>query len=165
MDTFVTSRLSDVLTILIVLSFVAFLFWLGHRAYRAHMEARMRRAEGFNRLLDKFGSAKEFTDFLQTEQGKRFVEDPLPAPRGSTHRIIRFVQTGIVLIGLGIAFFFNAYRLRDATEIRYTSQASDCAFWGTFSVAVGLALLLTAVVSYILAQRWHLMNGNGGRSH
>jgi hypothetical protein len=122
---------------------------------------RMKRAEAFNGLLERFGSAKEFTDFLQTDEGKKFLRDPMPAPKSMVTKIIRFVQAGIIVFGIGVTCLLNGYRLRDATDLHYAYQAKDSVFWGILGVTVGISLIVTALVSYIMARKWNLMNGNG----
>lgn len=165
MDANALGQITDITVLFAVFVFAGFLFWLGYRWYKVIIQARMQRAESFNRLLERFGSAKEFTDFLQTEQGRKFVADPMPAPRSSSHRILRLIQVGIVLVAMSGGFFLNAYRLRDATDMHYISQASDCQFWGLFALTVGFGLLITSAVTYFLAKHWHLMNGNGQSQH
>ncbi len=137
------------------------LIWLIYRVYKSRAQMRLARAEAYNRLLEKFSSAKEFSDFLQTEQGRQFIEDPVPAPKSGLTRILRLAQAGIIVVAIGIAFFLNAYRLRDATDLHYSTQAMDCGYWGIVCVTVGLGLLATAAFSYAVAKRWHLYNGNG----
>jgi hypothetical protein len=161
MDPYTVSQLSDVLLTALALAFAAFLLWLGSRSYKASAQMRLQRAEAFNRLLERFSSAKEFTEFLQTEEGKQFLRDPLPSSRASSNRTLRFVQYGIVLFALGVGCLLNAYRLRDATDLHYASQAQDCQFWGIFGVTIGVALFVTAMVSSAMARKWHLLNGEG----
>jgi hypothetical protein len=161
MDIYTVNQLSVVLLTALVLAFAAFLLWLGSRSYKASTQLRMQRAESFNRLLERFSSAKEFTDFLQTEEGKKFLGDPLPASRTSSNRILRLIQYGIVIFALGVGCLINAYRLRDFTDLHYASQAQDCQFWGIFGVIIGVALVATAMVSSSMARKWHLLNGNG----
>lgn len=165
MENVPVAQLMDALLIAIILTFTGFLLWLGHKSYKASLQVRMQRAQSFNALLERFSSAKEFTDFLQTEEGKRFITDPLPAARGYVVKVLRFVQYGVVFVAIGVGLLFNAYRLRDATDLHYASQAKDCQFWGTLGVAVGISLVVIALVSYFIAKKWHLLNGNGNGKH
>jgi hypothetical protein len=58
------------------------------------------------KLLDRIGSAREFGEFLNTEGGGRFLDVISTENGGSAHnRILRAVQTGIVLTVLGAALF------------------------------------------------------------
>jgi hypothetical protein len=156
--------LDGIITIVVGLGAITLgvgIIWLIFRVHKSRTQLRLARAEAYSRLLEKFSSTKEFSDFLQTEQGRQFVEDPLPAPKSGLTRILRLVQTGVIIFAIGIAFFLNAYRLRDVPDPNYYHQAMDSRFWGIFGVTIGVGLLVTAALSYVIAKRWHLYNGNG----
>ncbi len=151
-----------VVKVALVFAFLGFLFWLLYRGIRLRIQPRLQKAEVLNRLLDKFGSAREFTEFLQTEEGRRFLDDPLPPLHSPSHRILRLVQTGIVILTVGVGCFLNAYRLSNANPPINSLFTPDYQFWGIFGVTIGLGLLLAALVTYLMASRWHLFGGNGG---
>jgi len=58
--------------------------------------------------LGKFGSAQEFTQFLQTENGKRFIEDTLPKPPNLLGKVLRFLQAGVLFVMIGFGYRINA---------------------------------------------------------
>ncbi|HVP37320.1 MAG TPA: hypothetical protein VMT04_10020 [Terriglobales bacterium] len=142
----------------IALLFIIWIIWSLFRSYKSSVQAKLHRAEIVNRMLEKFGSAKEFTDFLETREGRKFMEDPLPSTATSISRIYRFIQAGIIVMLAGVALFLNAYRLRGETEIHFVNQVRDAQYWGTLSIAIGVGLLLAAVISYFFAKRWNLLN-------
>src|SRR5688500_1027901 len=56
------------------------------------------------RIIDRMGSIKDFNDFLQTRGGREFM-NALTADKGPTgprERILRAVQTGIVLASVAV---------------------------------------------------------------
>ena len=144
--------------IIILLAGIVLLVLLQRRNTSA--KARLSRAEAINRLIDKFATAKEVTEFLETEQGKKFLEDPVPPAENPRNRILRFLQFGVVFVFVGIAFFMNAYRLGFETDVNFLREAMEQRFWGTFCVAIGLGLLVVALLTSTLIKRWSLGNSN-----
>lgn len=59
------------------------------------------RADVQMKLIDRFGSASEFIQFVQSEEGRRFLGD---APRVARASYIGGIRTGIILGCLGLAF-------------------------------------------------------------
>jgi len=146
--------IEEVVMMVTVPALAGWVLWLVFRRYQLHVQARMQRTETFNRLIDKFGTAKEFVEFLQTDAGRKLLEDPI-APRVSPMSSVRrFVQSGIILLGLGGALLLNALRLRGETDINYVHEAMGMNYWGTIFLGGGVALMIVAVVSYFLAKRW-----------
>ncbi len=136
--------------------------WYVLQRQNALMKARLQRAETVNRLIEKFSTAREVTEFLDSEHGRKLLEDPFPSRGNPRNRVLRFVRFGVVFLFLGPAFLLDAYWLRDSTEIRYIYQAKDLQFWGAFSLALGVGLLATAFLTNVLIKRWGL---NGGKSN
>ena len=137
-------------------------FWYLLQRKNMLAKARLERIEAVNRLVEKFGTAKEVTEFLKTEGGRRLLEDPVPPAELSRLRVIRLVQVGVVILCVGIAFILNAYSLRDESYITFISQAKDRQFYGMVSIALGGGLLLVALVTNVLVKKWGL-NGSRGK--
>lgn len=111
-------------------------------------------AEFHNKLLDKMGSAHEFAQFLGSEGGLRFL-DSLSIERGSPHRrVLNAVQTGIVSLALGLAFFMLASGRRDEEEFMVLA---------TVATSLGVGLLLAAVVSFLLSKYMGLFDADARR--
>ncbi len=64
--------------IIIIVLLAGIVLWYLLQRKNTLAKARLSRAEAINRLIDKFATAKEVTEFLETEQGKKFLEDPVP---------------------------------------------------------------------------------------
>ena len=125
----------------------AIVLWYLLQRKNTSAKARLSRAEAINRLIDKFVTAKEVIEFLETRAGEE-------VPGGSAsstgerprNRVLRFLQFGVVFVFVGIGFFVNAYRLGFETDVNFLREAMEQRFWGTFSLSIGLGLLL---VSYL----------------
>ncbi len=65
-------------------------------------------------------------------------------------RMLRALQSGIVLIVLGIAIFVIRTQFTD-------EEALAALVFGTLSLAVGTAFLLAGGMTYVLSLRWGLL--------
>jgi hypothetical protein len=144
----------EAIMIVAVPVFAAWALWLVFRRYQLQVQARMQRTETFNRMIDKFGTSSEFVDFLQTETGRKFLEDPATSPAHPMAGVRRSIQGGTILFVLGGALFVNALRLRGETDINYVRQAMGLNYWGTIFIGCGVGLLVAAALSHALAKRW-----------
>lgn len=107
-----------------------------------------------SKLLDRIGSAREFGEFLNTEGGGRFLDVLSTEKGGSAHtRILRAVQTGIVLTMLGGALFVFV----KAASLPYPVP-ENLQFLATVTTAIGAGLLLSSVVSYRLSRKLGLID-------
>lgn len=130
------------------MSLAGFLIYTYFRRKRDLIQAR---AQLQTRVLDRFDSPQEFTGFLNTEGGQRFLSG-LTDERGwrPARRIINGVSVGVVLVVLSFAFFVIAL-VQERTEI---------AFPGFITLALGLGFLAASFASYRLSKAWGLMNGD-----
>jgi hypothetical protein len=120
-------------------AFWALVIWVV--ATRLQERARMR-MELQMRLVDRFASPAELQQFLESEGGRKLLGSL--SPRQSTlPRILLAVQAGVVLTALGSGFIISGDRDLDRA--------------GGALVALGLGLLGSAVVSWILARMWGLL--------
>lgn len=127
---------------------VAYIVWV--LANTAQRTRRMRMIADFNKgLLDRFGSAKDFGEFVQTEAGARFMHDLAAEPisLGPHERILRAAQFAAVLTCLGVGllvfvFFSPAF----ADKPRATIQGL-----GVISLALGIGFAVSALASYRLS--------------
>ena len=144
----------ELVLMIAVTALTAWILWLVFKRFQVQTVARAQRTETFNRLIDKFGTAKEFVDFLQSDAGRKVLEDPI-APAGNPMASVRrFVACGIILLALGKALLLNAIRLHGQTDINFVREAISLNYWGTIFVGGGAALILVGIVSYFMAKRW-----------
>jgi hypothetical protein len=117
---------------------VAFIIWA--KANARQQTARLQ-ADVQTKLIEKFGSATEFIQFLQSPAGRQFLEG---TPRALTrHRIAWGISSGIVVSCLGLAFIFLALR-----------SDPDFIIPGIILLALGIGFFVAAAVSLKLSRRW-----------
>ena len=116
------------------------------------------------KLLDRFASSEELLAYMKTPAGSRFLESaPISLDAGTSrspvsspvNRILWSVQAGIVLLLAGAALLV-ARGWTEFEEIRFM-----LAMMGTLGAFVGVGFIASAVASWVLSQRFGLMNGTG----
>jgi len=109
-----------------------------------------------SKLLDRFSTNEELLAYIQTPAGRRFFESapipleagprPISAPIG---RIFWSLQAGLVMIAIGIGF--------DLVSMRVPTGASEPLYGiGMIGLLVGVALVISAVIFYVLSRRFGL---------
>ena len=113
--------------------------WLALRYRQTQLRAR---AEFQKQILDKFGSGKEFADFLGTEGSRSFLESLSMQSYGSRSSILRFMRGGVTLAVLGAGFLMLAMLRRGAIVP------------GVLLVALGAGLLISAALTHYFSKKW-----------
>jgi hypothetical protein len=105
------------------------------------------------KLIDRLGSAREFGEFFTSDAGDRFLSSLSRSETGAPHiRILRSMQTGLVLVALGIGLFVLV------TVRPFSIDAVDgFVVIATGATAVGTALLISTGLSYVLSKRMGLI--------
>lgn len=110
-----------------------------------------------NKLLEKFASSQELLAYMETEAGRRFLEStPLgiergPSPTFPFGRIMWSAQAGVVVVLVGVALLWLQNQIPDG--------AQPLLVFGTLALALGIGLVLSAGLSYVLAKSFGLLAG------
>jgi hypothetical protein len=110
------------------------------------------------KLLDKLGGSQELFAYLGTEAGKKFMElapiaTSLESPQrpgllSPITRILAPLQLGIVSTLVGLSLLFIKGYFKDSGELLFV---------GTMALALGIGFIISAGVSWLLAQRLGLI--------
>jgi hypothetical protein len=122
------------------MSFIVWVVATGRRKARTFQAM----TEFHNRLLDKLGSAKDFSDFLQSDGGARFLESLSTEKVNPNQRILGSIQTGTVLLMLGFGLLVLGWT--------YGERFDAFVVLGTVGFTLGLGFLISAVISYRLTR-------------
>jgi hypothetical protein len=95
-------------------------------------------------MLDKFASAKDFADFVQSPAGQKYVLSFSEATTNPTNAILGSVRMGVVLVFAGAGI---------AAAIQATTQSSYLLALGAVIACLGLGFLVSAAISYLLAKK------------
>ena len=124
---------------------VAFIVFMGVHAKNRKSTLQ---AEVQTRLIDKFSSAPEFVDFLNSDAGKQFVTGVDKMPKlMARDRIVGGVSRGVILTLLGLAFL----------AIWIADNNVGFMFPGFILLGLGLGFFVSALISLKMSQRFGLI--------
>ena len=108
------------------------------------MVASKRISEVQARLLDRFATAPDLLAYLQTEEGKRFLETASVEPNNPLWRILGAIQVGVILTLVGMTLMLLRGRIAGGED----------AFlgFGAVTLALGIGFLISACISYALSK-------------
>lgn len=143
-------------------AFISLLIWLVRAVIDHRRWLRLSRVqtEVHTKLMDRLTTNEDLLAYIQSPAGRRFLEsapialdgEPRPtlAPLG---RILWSLQAGIVLVALGIGFWF--VRRNVMAEV-----AEGFYVLGVIAMALGAGFAVSAIVSYFLSTRLGLVPMN-----
>ncbi len=163
-DNIITSTINEETYMFVaLLMLLGWVLWLLFRRYQMSTQARLQRAEAFNKLIEKFGTATEFIAFLNTEQGKKFLEDPLPQQTHPKKIVLRFVQMGVILVAVAAGFMIKWHQIQEFIEsqstppdINWINESMDYLYWTMLSAALSVAMFVLAIITYVFSKRWRI---------
>jgi hypothetical protein len=159
----------EIIVLPAMMATVAWVVYVIVDGFRRRQQLRM--ATDFHgKLLERIGSAREFGEFLNTNGGTKFLDAlSLEQEGGPAARILRALQTGLVCVALGVGLFI----LIGSSNLSFggpggpnfrNSEATDAiATLATVFTALGVGLIASAGVSYVVSRGLGLLNGHTDR--
>jgi nitrate reductase gamma subunit len=142
--------MDDVFEIGVPIFGMVFLFWAFFQAILRWREIS-RETQIMSQLVGQLRGGEEAVAFLESSSARALFDGMVDRRTLVLQRVLRALQSGIVLVVLGVAIFVIGPQ---AT----TEDAAVAALvFGTLSLALGIAFLLAAGASYALSQRWGLL--------
>lgn len=128
------------------LAFFAFLLWLGANHHQKKMQ---RRSEERLRIVERFGSAKELSDFLDSDSGRRFLDQFAIKARSPAGMVIAGLVVGVLLIFGGGAFLILA-----------AIEDENFLIVAILVLAAAFGVLAATALSYRLARKFRLLSSD-----
>jgi hypothetical protein len=138
MDPMTQGQLKEWFVLLAMFSLFGWVAYLG-----ASMVRRKQRSDMQKALLEKFSSAHDFAEFMQSPAGQKYVLNFTDEVTGPFSSITNAIKVGIVLLFAGAALV--------ASGQRHNIWLLDT--MGMFSTCVGAGFLISAAISYLLYRR------------
>jgi hypothetical protein len=139
MDPMFQGQLKDWVMMGTMIFMVVSVLYIVATAVRRKQQNEMQRL-----MLDKFASAKDFADFVQSPAGQKYVMSFSEAATSPTNAILGAVRTGVVLVFVGVGI---------AATVRHTAGSSYLWALGTVIACLGFGFLVSAAISYWLAKK------------
>ena len=140
---------SEIIIVPFIFSTMAFIAWVAFNGWQRRQQVRLL-TEFNSRLLERIGSVKDFSEFLQTDGGAKFIDRVTAGgtPPDIRMTILHAVQTGLVLLALGAGLLLLAWILR----AQYPFGDSEVfTITGIIALSLGVGFLLSGGASYRLA--------------
>ena len=144
---------SEIIIVPSLFFMIGYIVWVIVDGYRRRQQTRVF-TEFHSKLLDRIGSAKEFAEFFSSDAGERFLT-ALSNSEGAAPqlRILRSLQTGLILFALGIGLFMLT------NERNFELDTMDgLMVTATAATAIGAALVVSTGMSYVLSKRMGLID-------
>lgn len=139
--------LVPIFAITFTFGFAAFAVAVGAKTKQKRWEAL---ASVQNRMLERFGSAQEFTEFLKTPEGRSYMLVAVEKGEGGQPaRIMASIRWGVVLAVLGLGFLSLA-----------ATVDTDFAIPGVLTLSLGVGFLASSLILSRLARSWGML-GHG----
>lgn len=132
------------------LAFVGWLIWV-FLHYRLRREQN--RAGERERLLGRFATSQELSDFLNSPAGEKLFNPQAGMSRNAARTLAGAFTTGVILLCTGAGFFLMGWVGNPAGERIYVPAILFTAF--------GLGVLISAAISALLFRRSGLVPRNG----
>jgi hypothetical protein len=140
MDAYTWNRVSEVVFMFASLFFFGWIIYLTVGLIRRRQQGAMQK-----HLLDRFSSAQDFAQFMQSPAGQKYVTgftDVVTSPRNS---ILSSVRTGCVLAFAGMGCIAGSNSLLVTFHVGWVV--------GWIASAAGIGFLVSAAISYFLAKK------------
>lgn len=140
------------ITLFVMIGFVLFSFIRARQGrHAAEMQAQLQQ-----KMLDRFSNSQDLIAFLQTPEGRRyldrFTEAPVSRP---VDRTLGSVRTGIIVT------FIGAGLLVMGALLGYELDENAPLLFGLLAVFLGAGFLVSAFASHRLALQWGLLDQHG----
>jgi len=142
--------LTGVLALLVPFALFALIFgivWLAYRNRQAKVRAQ---AEFHKQLLDKFGSGREFSEFLESKGSRQFLDAMWAQNPGRHGQVLATMRNGVVMTALGLGMLALSWTNASIEEF----TASGFRIPGVLVLALGIGFLLSSAISHRLSKRW-----------
>lgn len=103
-----------------------------------------------NKIVEKFSTAQEFNDFLQSRQGNRFLNFLKFNGLTPREKILSSLSKGVILFFLGVALVIIGQIFTG--EMRYLNA------FGIVIIALGVGFLIATFISYKLSKKWGIID-------
>jgi hypothetical protein len=140
--------------ILISLGLFAMVGWIVWVDARRRQTQSKTAGETHSKLLEKFTSSQDLVAFLQTDEGRLFLESASGSRLGPPERILRSVHYGVILTVAGLGW------LSLGLTGRYDDDGALTVV-GVLIGTVGVGFLVSAAVSSYLSKKWGLFTATG----
>lgn len=126
--------------------FIAWMIWIIQDWLKMRYKSQLQ-----NKIMEKFTTVQEFNDFIQSEEGNKFLNflsHSGPSPR---QKILSSLSKGVIIIFGGTSLIL--IRLILPEEMKFFLAI------GIVLIALGVGFLVSTFISYTLSKKWGIIDG------
>jgi len=105
-----------------------------------------------NKILEKFTTVQEFNEFIQSEEGNKFLKFLSYNDSTPRQKILFSLSKGVIITFIGISLILIKQIFPE--EMQYFLAI------GIVLIALGLGFLVSTFISYTLSKKWGIIDGN-----
>ena len=110
------------------------------------------------KVLERCADSNELLRYLESDQGRRFLESAAEESSNPAARILGAIQAGMVAASLGVAGLL----VRNA--LHYDDSRDAMLIFGSAALAIGIGFLISAIASYALSKSWGVLTPRSSRT-
>ncbi len=128
----------------LMFAFMGWLIWTILEWFRMRHKSQLQ-----NKILERFTTVQELNDFIQSEEGNKFLK--LFSSNGSAPRqkILSSLSRGIIISFIGVSLILVGQIF--SIEMKYFLAS------GVVLIALGLGFLVSTFISYTLSKKWGII--------
>jgi hypothetical protein len=140
---------SEIIIVPFIFATLGFVVWVAFNGWQRRSQVKLL-TEFNSRLLERIGSVRDFSEFLQTEGGAKFMDRVTAGgtPPDIRMAILRSVQTGLVLFALGVGLLVLARIFRGGFPVEHPEVFT---ITGVIALSLGIGFFLSGGAAYRLA--------------
>lgn len=128
-------------------AFTAWLIWIIQDWLKTRHKSQLQ-----DKILAKFTTVQEFNDFIQSEEGNKFLNFLSyngPSPR---QKILSSLAKGVIITFGGISLILIGQIFPE--EMKYFLAI------GIVLISLGVGFLISTFISYTLSKKWGIIDGD-----
>jgi MFS family permease len=131
----------------LMFAFMGWLLWSILEWFRMRSKSQLQ-----NKILEKFTTVQEFNEFIQSEEGNKFLKFISYNGFAPRQRILSSLSRGIIISFIGVSLILIG-------QI-FTGEMKYFLAFGIIFIALGLGFLASTLISYTLSKKWGIINGD-----
>jgi hypothetical protein len=124
--------------------FMGWLLWIILEWLRMRHKSQLQ-----DKILAKFTTVQEFNDFIQSEEGNRFLKVFSHNGSAPSQKILSSLSRGVTISFIGVSLIL--IRQGFPEEMKYFLVL------GAILIALGLGFLASTLISYTLSKKWGIL--------
>jgi hypothetical protein len=128
----------------LMFAFMGWLIWTILEWLRMRHKSQLQ-----NKILEKFTTVQEFNDFIQSEEGNKFLKFISYNGSAPRQKILSSLSRGVIISFIGVSLIIIGQIFPG--EMKYFLA------FGIVLIALGLGFLASTFISYTLSKKWGII--------